>query len=361
MLKIQRITTRMVSLPVARPFRIYYGDPVTSLGYVLVQAYSNEGHTGYGYAFLYWKLPILRTAIDELKDVALGRDPFEVRNIWRDMVTATTQFGPGGLAHVAISAIDVALWDLLAKVVGEPLYVLLGGGRDRVPCYYPGFWRSTPASELGAEAEEARQQGFRAVKMKLGGEASLEKEIERVKAVRAAIGDDISLMVDANQGWSADFAIKIGERLKDYNIYWMEDPVPHDDLQGSARVAASLDIPVSTGEGAYTRAELAQMVDHGAGDIYNLDSQRLGGVTGWLRAASFLEARDLRFTAHLFPEIQCHLIASAEKGLTVEHMPWSFALFKEPPKVIDGFIQLPQAPGIGLELDEEAIKRYEVR
>ena len=108
-----------------------------------------------------------------------------------------------------------------------------------------------------------------------------------------------------------------------------------------------MDMPVAVGEGAYTKAQIAELVNHEAGDIYNLDSERLGGVTGWLQAASFLEARNQPFTAHLFPEVQCHLIASTEKGLTVEHMPWSFGLFKEPPRIVDGFIELPTAPGIG--------------
>lgn len=360
-MRIERISTRMVSLPVAKPFKIYYGHVIDSIGHVLVEAYSNEGHVGIGYAFMYWMLPILKTAIYELKGLAIGKDPFAVKSIWRDMVAATTQFGPGGLAHFAISAIDVALWDLLGKVVGKPLYLLLGGGREQVPCYYPGFWRSTPASDLGEEAEEARQRGFKAVKMKLGGEGSMEKEIERVRVVREAVGEDISLMVDANQGWSPDFTLKIGERLKEYNIYWIEDPVPYADMEGRSRVAAGLDIPIATGEEQYTKSGFLQLVEHKAADIFNIDLQRVGGITGWLGIASFLEARGLVFTSHLLPEIQCHLIATTEKGLTVEHMPWSFGLFKEEPKVEGGFIQLPKAPGIGLELDEEAIRRYELR
>lgn len=360
---IERISTRLLLIPLAKPYRSSLGRVIDSIGHVLVQAYTNEGHVGTGYAFSLdnRKLPALKAVVDELKDLAIGKDPFAVKSIWRSMVHSAYWFGPGGFMHFAIAAIDVALWDLLGKVTGKPLYMLLGGWREQIPCYYPGFWRSNPTSELGAEAETYRKQGFKAVKMRLGGEGRLEAEIERVRVVREALGENIDLMVDANQAWSPDTALWMGERLKEYNPYWLEDPVAYDDLDGRARVAAGLDIPIASGEEEYTKAGFRQLIEHKAADIFNLDLERVGGVTGWLSIAAFLEARNLPFTAHLVPEIQCHLISATERGLTVEFMPWSFGLYKQPPKVEGGLIQLPKGPGIGLELDEETIKKYEVK
>ncbi|MFH1485697.1 MAG: mandelate racemase/muconate lactonizing enzyme family protein [Chloroflexota bacterium] len=360
----ERITTRLLALPLEKPYRSSLGRVIDSVGHVLVQAYSSEGHVGTGYAFLlldHRMLIPLKSLVDELKDVAIGKDPFAVKSVWRSMIDATRWLGPGGLANFAICAIDVALWDLLGKVTGRPLYMLLGGWREQVPCYRPGFWRSTPTSEFSEEAESHRRQGFRAVKLRLGGESSLEKEIDRVRTAREALGNDIALMVDANQAWSPEAALWIGQRLQEYEIYWLEDPVAYDDLEGRARVAAALDIPIASGEEQYTKPGFLQLIERKAADIFNLDLERVGGITGWLSIASLLEARNLPFAAHLVPEIQCHLISATEKGLTVEFMPWSFPLYGEALKVEAGLIQLPKGPGIGLELDEESIRKYELK
>lgn len=362
-MRVEAISARVLAIPLDRPFRSSLGWTIDWLGNVLVQARSNEGHVGTGYAFTLDndRLPVLKAAIDSLTPVAVGRDPFEVRAVWRDMMTATAWFRPGGLIHFAIAAIDVALWDLLGKVTGKPLYLLLGGGRDQVPCYRPGFWRSIPTDKLSVEARQYRQEGFRAVKMKLGAHNNMELEIERVRVVREAIGDDVALMVDPNQAWSPDFAVKMGERLREYNPYWIEDPTSYADMDGRAKVAQALDIPIASGEEQFTRRGFLELIEHGAADIFNLDLQKLAGITGWLDVAAFLEARNLPFATHHAPEIQCHLLATTTNGLTIEFMPRSFALYREPPKVVNGMLQVPQGPGIGLDIDEEASKRFEMK
>ncbi|MFH1484986.1 MAG: mandelate racemase/muconate lactonizing enzyme family protein, partial [Chloroflexota bacterium] len=283
------------------------------------------------------------------------------KSIWQSMVKDTYWFGPAGIITFAISAIDIALWDLLGKITGKPLYVLLGGSRDRVPCYYTGFRRSTPVGELGEEALTMVRQGFTAFKVKLGGEDTLEKEIERVKAVREAIGDGYKVMVDPNQAWTADQTIMIGDSLEKYDIYWLEDPIPYEDMEGRVRVASCLDIPIASGEDIYTRSQFRELAENKAADIFNVDLQRVGGVTGWLDVTSFLEGRALPFAGHWFSEIQCHLFAASQKGLTLEYMPWHFGLYKQTPKIENGLIELPKGPGLGWEIDEEALRRYEAK
>lgn len=360
---IERISTRVVDLPLEKPYLSSLGRVIASIGHVVVEARSNEGHVGIGYAFSMdnSKLPVIKAAVDDLRRFALDKDPFAVKSIWRSMTSNAFWFGPGGLMNFAICAIDVAVWDLLGKITGKPLSLLLGGGREQVPCYRPGFWRSTPTSEFGAEAERFRNEGFGAVKLRVGAEKDLKNEVERVRIAREALGDDMDLMVDANQAWSPDSAIWVGERIKQYNPFWLEDPVAYDDLDGRTRAAAGIDIPIASGEEQYTKLGFLQLIERKAADIFNLDLERVGGITGWLGISAFLEARNLPFSAHLVPEIQCHLLSTTEKGVTVEYMPWSFGLYKEPPKVEGGFLHVPKGPGIGLEIDEAAVKKYEVK
>ncbi|MBI2906516.1 MAG: mandelate racemase/muconate lactonizing enzyme family protein [Chloroflexi bacterium] len=361
-MRIKSISTRVLSLPADSPFRTSLGVLIRSAGHILIEARSDEGHAGYGYVVsLYGYLKALKSAIEEVRELVVGKDPFAVKSLWRTMMAHTGWFGPAGLMHAAISGIDMALWDLLGKVVDRPLAVLLGSARDKVPCYHVGFWRSTSLPELAKEAELYRDQGFKAVKMKVGGEDHLDKEIERVRVVRGSLGEDIALMVDPNQAWTPDIAISMGERLREYDIYWLEDPVPYDDMDGRARVAECLDIPIASGEEVPNRAGFAQLVVRRAADIFNVDLQRVAGITGWLDVASFLEARNCVLTAHALPEVQCQLIAASPKGLTVEYLTRSAALFKQGPKIDAGFIELPKGPGLGLEIDEEAVKKYEVK
>ncbi|MBI2906858.1 MAG: mandelate racemase/muconate lactonizing enzyme family protein [Chloroflexi bacterium] len=360
---IESISTRVVDLPLEKPYLSSLGRVMESIGHVLAEARSNEGHVGIGYAFSMdnSKLPVIKAAVDDLRRFAIGKDPFTVKSIWRSMASNAFWFGPGGLMNFAICAIDVAVWDLLGKITGRPLSLLLGGGREAVPCYRPGFWRSTPTSEFGAEAERYRKEGFKAVKLRVGGEKDLNSEVERVRAAREALGNDIDLMVDANQAWSAESALWVGDRIKKYDPFWLEDPVPYEDLEGRSRAAACIDIPIASGEEEYTRRGFLQLIEHEAADIFNLDLERVGGITGWLSVSAFLEARNKPFSCHLVPEIQCHLLATAEKGVTVEYMPWSFGLYREQPRVRDGLMVVPTGPGIGLEIDEAAIKKHEVK
>lgn len=346
----------------SQPYTSSVGWTIGAVGHVMVEARTSEGHIGIGYArsLHNGKLPAIRAAIEDVKRLAIGEDPFAVIRIWREMMANNYWFGPGGLINFAISAIDIALWDLLGQVTGKPLYVLLGGGRQRVPCYYTGFRRSTPADHLGMEAAMLRTQGLTAFKIKVGGEDSLDKEIERVRAVREAIGDDMALMVDPNRAWSADVTIEMGARMEPYNLRWLEDPIPYEDMEGRTRVAACLEVPIASGEDMYTGSQFRDLAEHKAADIFNVDLQRVGGISGWLDVTSFLEGRNLPYAGHWFSEIQCHLFATTEKGLTLEYMPWHFGLHKKKPRIVNGLMELPQGPGIGWEIDEELVKRYEI-
>jgi L-alanine-DL-glutamate epimerase-like enolase superfamily enzyme len=268
---------------------------------------------------------------------------------------------PAGLVTRAVSAIDVALWDIRGKALGQPVYKLLGGYRDRVPCYASGFlWRNFDLSALDKTARRLVDEGFRAMKFRLGAEDSAAKEIARMRVMREAAGDGADLMVDINQGWDVNQAIAIGREMASYNLFWLEDPIHHQDYDGMARIAEALDTPIASGEYHYGVVPFRHMVERRSIDIVMVDLLRVGGLTRFMKVAHLAELFNLPVVSHLAPEILVHAIAAAPNGLTVEHMPWAFPLFTREPIVEDGMMLVPGEPGLGLEFDEEALRRFAV-
>jgi L-alanine-DL-glutamate epimerase-like enolase superfamily enzyme len=242
------------------------------------------------------------------------------------------------------------LWDIQGKAFGKPVYQLLGGFRDRVPTYASGYlWRTYDRKALAEWGPKLVEQGFRAMKFRMGAEDSPTKEIERMKALREAVGDDITLMVDINQGWDVNQAIKVGRAMERYNLYWLEDPVHHLDYNGLARIAAVLDLPIAAGEYVYGLLPFQHLLERQSIDIAMIDLLRAGGLTPWMKIAHLAEGYNVPVVTHLAPEILCHALAAVPNGLYLEHMPWSFELFREVPQVENGQFVLSQKPGLGLE------------
>jgi L-alanine-DL-glutamate epimerase-like enolase superfamily enzyme len=363
-MKISGIQSQIVQVPADEPLAEGPTVPGATRSIVTLRMQTDDGIEGIGLTFFGSALAAtLKSAVDQLGALAVGEDPLRTEAIVAKLRSAAGTAGPGGIFTLALSAIDLALWDIRGKAQNLPLWQLIGGYRDRVPTYASGaLMRTFPLEHVVKAGPVLVKKGFRQMKMQLAlpGDTTPEKEVARARAIRQAIGPDIDLMCDINQRWSVHQAIDIGRRIEDVHLYWLEDVTTHDDYDGLARVTAALKTPVAGGEYVYGIAPFRQMLEARSVDIVMIDVLRAGGITQWLKIAGMAEAFNLPVVSHLVPEIQVHLIAAVPNGLTVEYMPWTFGLWKEVPVPEKGELVVPKKPGLGLEFDPAALKRYAV-
>ena len=361
-MKITHVTTRVLSTPADNPLVVGLPAPTDTREFVLLELGTDQGLTGIGLTFFGAALtPALKVAVDTLARLLVGDDPSRVEAIAAKLRRAASGSGPGGLFTLALSAIDMACWDLKGKAAGQSVCALLGGSRERVPTYASGaLLRAHPVDYLAKAGPRLVDMGFRQMKMQCGSEPTVAASVERVAVMREAIGPDIDLMCDINQLWSVNQAIEVGTRIADYHLFWLEDPTAHDDFPGLARIADALTAPVAAGEYHYGIVPFRHMLEARAIDIVMIDLLRVGGITQWMKVAGMAEAFNLPVVSHLIPEIHVQLVAAIPNGLTVEYMPWSLRLFEEPPAMEAGQLAVPKKPGLGLAFDQAAIKRYQV-
>ena len=363
-MKISRIQSQIVQLPADEPLADGPAVPGATRGIVTLQIQTDAGIEGIGLTFFGSALTAtLKSAVDQLGALTVGEDPLLTEAILAKLRGAAGTAGPGGIFTLALSAIDLALWDIRGKAHNLPLWQLIGGYRNRVPTYASGaLMRQFPLEHVLKAAPRLVEKGFRQMKTQLAlpGDTTPDKEVARARAIRQAIGPDIDLMCDINQRWSVHQAIDIGKQIEDVNLFWLEDVTAHDDYDGLARVTAALKTPIAGGEYVYGIAPFRQMLEARSVDIVMIDVLRAGGVTQWLKIAGMAEAFNLPVVSHLVPEIQVHLVAAVPNGLTVEYMPWTFGLYKEVPVPEKGELAAPKKPGLGLEFDPAALKRYGV-
>lgn len=361
-MKVTRCSTRVVRTPADEPLLESEGAGSATRAFVLLHVETDEGIGGIGLTLFGGPLiSALRAAVDALAELVIGENPLHVEAIATKLRTAAGFAGPGGIFTLALAAIDIALWDIKGKALGQPVWALIGGARDRVPTYASGaLGRSMPVALLAMAAARLVGMGFTQMKMQLGGAPAASAEVERVQMVRESIGDEIALMADANQRWTVKQALDIGGRLERYHLFWLEDVVAHDDIPGQARVAAGLTTPLAAGEYHYGVSPFRALLEAGAVDVVMIDLVRVGGVTPWLKVAGMAAAFHRPVVSHLLPEMAVHLVAGVSNGLTVEYMPWTLRLFQETPRLEGGHLVVPQRPGWGLTVDEQAIKQYEV-
>jgi L-alanine-DL-glutamate epimerase-like enolase superfamily enzyme len=330
---------------------------------VILRLRTDNGLEGIGVTFYGGKMSgSLRVAVEELSELTVGEDPLRIEHIVAKLRNGTgDSCGPGGIFTLALSAIDVALWDIKGKALGLPLWKLLGGHRDRVPTYASGALRRGLSDDQAQQAAQTLvSKGFREMKtqMALPGNPTPEDEFRRVRVVREAIGPDIKLMCDINQRWRPEQAIDIGSRVEDIGLFWLEDVTVADDYAGLARVTAALKTPIAGGEYLWGIAPFRHMIEARSVDIVMVDIVRAGGVTQWMKIAGMAEAFNLPIVSHVMPEILVHLVAACPNGLTVEYMPWMLCLYEETPVVENGEMILPNKPGLGLKFDEKAIASF---
>ncbi|MCA1647247.1 MAG: mandelate racemase/muconate lactonizing enzyme family protein [Chloroflexi bacterium] len=360
-MRIRGVHSRVVSVPIRRPVVARIGS-FDRMWFVLVDVDTDEGVSGLSYLWVFSRhgARAVQGVLDELAEVALGEDPFFSARLWHRMWSRITQWGHKGLAVIGMAGIDVAVWDVVGKTLGKPLAHVLGAHSDPVLTYASeGLWLTEDFTTLAREAVEILDGGHNAIKMRLGRER-MQDDVEAVRVVRDAIGSDVRLMVDSNQGWDVGYAIRIGRKLEEFDLTWMEEPVPHDDLVGHARIAAALDTPIASGENWYSPAGFRDALEQRACDILMPDLERVGGVTGWMRAAALAETWNVRVCSHLFPEISVHLMSAAATGYYLEHVPWGEVLFEEPLPVVNGTVSVPGRPGLGLTWNEDVVKRFSV-
>jgi L-alanine-DL-glutamate epimerase-like enolase superfamily enzyme len=363
-MKISGIRSQIVALPADEPLAGAPENPSGTRPIVTLEVETDDGIVGIGVTYFGGTMTgTLRKAVDELGAQLVGEDPLRVEAAAEKLRTAAGSAGPGGIFHLALSALDMALWDIRGKALNLPLWKLLGGARERVPTYASGaLMRGLSLDRVVNAAATLKEKGFREMKTQLAlpGETTPAKEVERMRRVREAIGPDIKLMCDINQRWRAEQAIDIGRRVEDAEIglFWLEDVTTADDYPGLARVTAALSTPVAGGEYLWGIVPFRHMVEARSVDIVMIDLVRVGGITQWLKVAGMAEAFNLPVVSHLIPEVHVHLIGAIPNGLTVEYMPWLRHLFEEVPQPQYGELVMPTAPGLGLKFDRTAIDRY---
>ena len=354
--------TRVLRTPADNPLVVGVPADGATRDFVTLELHTDEGITGIGVTFFGGPLtPALKEAVDALCQLVIGEDPMLVESIVGKLRRAAGGAGPGGIFTLALSPIDMALWDIKGKALGQSVCSLLGGYRDRAPTYASGALMRPMNLEYLAEAgPRLVEMGFRQMKTQMGAEPTVQREIDRMRVLRDAIGEDIDLMCDINQLWNVNQAIEVGRRVEEYHLFWLEDVVAHDDYPGLARVADALTTPIAAGEYVYGITPFRHMLEARSIDIVMIDLLRVGGITQWRKVAGMAEAFDLPVVSHLIPEIHVQLVAAVPNGLTVEYMPWSLRLFEDTPAIVDGQMVVPDRPGLGLSFSEDAIKRYEV-
>lgn len=359
-MKITGYETAILNVPESDPLADMPEERGRTRPVVTLRLRTDAGIEGIGIAFFGAAMTgSLRVGLEELCDLIVGFDPMRIEQVISRLRNGTgDSCGPGGIYTLALSAIDIALWDIKGKALEQPLWKLLGGHRERVPTYASGSLRRGLTDDQAQQAAHRLvEKGFREMKTQLAlpGNPTPADEVRRVTLIREAIGPDIRLMCDINQRWRPEQAIDIASRVEEVGLFWLEDVTAADDYQGLARVTAALKTPVAGGEYVWGIVPFRHMIEARSVDIVMIDVLRAGGITPWMKIAGMAEAFNLPVVSHLMPEILVHLVAACPHGLTVEYMPWMLELYEETPAIEEGELILPDTPGLGLKFDEKAI------
>ena len=325
--------------------------------FLVVDVETAGGIVGMGYLFLFRPgLQSIAACLDEcIIPRVIGKDASAVEAIWQDLRRATITYGRGGIATMAQSVLDTALWDALGKRAGLPLHRLWGHCRAQLPAYGSGCFRGSGGDGMIAKALHYKERGYKAIKMQVAHVGDLATDLDNVRRMREALGPDIAIMIDVNMGWTADIAIQMGRKLQDYDVYWLEEPVVADDFAGYLRIAEALDLRIVGGETHFTRFDLKPFFEHARLPILQPDPMR-GGYTDLRKISVLADTWGLQMAPHLFPELNVQLLASIPNGAWIEDMGLSHDIFVDPVPIKDGMITVPERPGHGLAFKPEIMK-----
>lgn len=358
--RIDWVKLSSVALPLAVPVsdaKVLTGRqrPMTEVIFLFTELRTADGAEGIG--FSYSKRAGGPGQFAHAKEIAgelLGEDANDIDRLWSKLAWAGASVGRSGLATQAIASMDIALWDLKAKRANLPLAKLLGAHRDSVRCYNTsGGFLHTPLEQVLDNADATVASGIGGIKIKVG-HPDAAVDLARVAAVHERLNGAVPLMVDANQQWDRATAQRMGRILEQYNLAWIEEPLDAYDAEGHAALAASLDTPIATGEMLASVAEHFELIRHKAADIIQPDAPRIGGITQFLKLAALADHNGLDLAPHFAMEIHLHLAAAYPREPWVEHFDWLEPLFNERLETKDGRMLIPNRPGLGITLTEQA-------
>jgi len=357
---IRHVKLSTARLPLAVPIsdaKVFTGrqKPMTEVVFLFAEITTEQGHTGLG--FSYSKRaggPAQYAHAKEVADGIIGEDPNDIGKLYTKLLWAGASVGRSGVATQALAAIDIALYDLKAKRAGLPLAKLLGSYRDSVQTYNTsGGFLNASLDEVKARATQSVEEGIGGIKIKVGLPDTNE-DLRRVAGIREHIGWEVPLMVDANQQWDRATALRMGRQLEEFNLIWIEEPLDAYDFEGHAHLAQVLDTPIATGEMLASVAEHKGLIAANGCDIIQPDAPRVGGITQFLRLAALADERGLDLAPHFAMEIHLHLAAAYPREPWVEHFDWLDPLFNERLETKDGRMIVPDRPGLGVSLSDQA-------
>ncbi len=358
LLTLKRIQARPIVLKLERPI-VARIAAITDWPLILIDLYTEQGVVGRSYLepYLPKAMRYLIPAIHDLGEALQGRHiaPAELYEAGRKSLHFV---GYEGMSMIAVSGMDMAVWDALAKAAGLPLCVLLGGSVGPVPAYNSnGLWLKAP-DEVAGEAVVLRDEGgFKGLKVRLGRDRVAD-DLAAIEAVRDTVGSDMNLMVDFNQGLHLGEALERCHAIDDLGLTWIEEPIVYDNLEGYARLTAELKTPIQIGENFYGPRALYTALQMNACDYVMPDFMRIGGVTGWLRAAAIAGAAGIPVSTHLYPEVAAHVMRVTETAHWLEWQNWADPILENPYEIRDSELQIPNVPGVGLEWNEQAVSSY---
>jgi len=357
---IRALRARGVLAPFKRP-PVSASGAIDAAALVLIDLETDSGLCGRSYVFAFAEGMLKATiaCIEALAPMVEGQavEPLALDEALRRRFRL---FDTHGILGQALAGVDMAAWDVHAQAAGLPLARLLGGSMQPVPAYNScGLWIQAPATLAEQAATLLDLGGFTALKLRLG-RPDFNADLDAVRRVRQSLDDDVLLMSDFNQSLTVNEAIARGQALDDEGLFWIEEPVQHDDYRGCARVAAALRTPVQLGENLRSALEMEHAIEAAAGAYYMPDVQRIGGVSGWLKAAALADVHSLDLSSHLFPEVSVHLLAASPTRHWLEYVDWANPILAEPLRIEDGHALIPERIGNGIVWDEDAVAHYAV-
>jgi mandelate racemase len=351
---IRSLTARTVNVPLARPVRTAVGT-IPAAPLVLLDILTEEGVTGRAYVFGYTPVTLAPIArfVDNIAGTLEGKSVSPVERM-REFDRMFRLLGRQGLVGMALSGIEMALWDVLGRAYGQPVVRLLGGEPSPIPAY-DSYGVVDPLADRRV-LERSLERGFRAIKIKIG-DGGVDNDVDTVAAVRDIIGDGTALMVDYNQSLTVTEALRRIDRLAEYDLHWVEEPVPAEDIRGHAEVRAASPVPIQTGENWWFPQDMAKAIEAEACDYAMPDLMKIGGIGGWLRAMGQAEAASIPVSSHLFIEASAHVLAVTPTAHWLEYLDIAGAVLTEPVPVENGCV-VPRGPGLGIEWNEDAVERF---
>ena len=356
-LGLRAIRARGVNVPMKLSLGTSAGT-LRSAALLLVDVETEEGVAGHSYLFCYLPAaaPAIVAMLGEIERTTKG-DRIAPADLWAKLARRFKLIGVQGIVRMAMSGFDVACWDALSVAAGKPLVALLGGKPRPIPAYNSNGLGLMAPEAAADEAEKLLEGGFRAVKLRLG-HPSHAADLAAVRAVRKRLPDSVELMVDYNQALSLAEALERGHAIDSEGIAWIEEPIRHDDFRGCAELARALATPIQIGENFSLPEQMNEAILAEACDLVMPDLERIGGVSGWRRAAVLAASSKLPMSSHLFPEASAHLLAVTPTCHFLEYVDWADAILAEPLQIVRGEAVIPDRPGTGVTWDEKAVKRY---